>query len=311
MKWIEISIKTNSRDIDELCIRLEELGVSGIVIEDEEDFKTFLENNRDYWDYVDDELEDKFRGLSRVRFYAPEDDDGLAFTEQIRREFGEDVSHTLIDDEDWENNWREHYRPIEIGERIVIVPEWEGTPDEDRIAVRLDPGLIFGTGSHATTRMCIELLDEMRPDALDVLDLGCGSGILGIAALALGASRVLGCDIDPKAPDTACANAALNNFGKDKFRVFAGDIVTDASLRREFGDAYDLVLCNIVSDVIIRLAPHLPVFLKPGGVLITSGIIDGRETEVRNSLINAGFSISEGRSSEDWHAFKCLKKAEI
>jgi len=304
MKWLEISIKTRSSDIDALCERLEEMGVGGMVIEDENDFRAFLENNREYWDYVDEELEAQFRGLSRVKFYAADDDEGRALLAQIRRE-GYDAADALIDDENWENNWREHYVPIEIGEKLVIVPEWEDAPEGGRIPVRLDPGLIFGTGSHATTRMCLEFLDALPLAGARVLDLGCGSGILGIAALCLGAASVTGCDIDPKSPDVACANAALNGFAGEIFRILAGDVIKDTALRRELGDGYDIVLCNIVSDVIIPLAEYIPAFLKPGGVVITSGIIEGREDEVAAALQKAGLSIIESRASEDWHAFKC------
>ena len=190
-----------------------------------------------------------------------------------------------------------------MGERLVVVPEWEEIPAGGRLPLRLDPGLIFGTGSHATTRMCLEALEEYAGPGKRVLDLGCGSGILGIGALVLGCDSCLGCDIDPKAPDVAAANAALNNFGPDRIRIVAGDVIADASLRRSFGSGYDIVLANIVSDVIIPLSAHVPAFLRRDGVFITSGIIQGRQAEVEAAIEKAGFRILRHLYEEDWHCF--------
>ena len=251
-------------------------------MENEEDFRNFLENNHQYWDYVDQELENQFAGVSRLKFYLVDDTDGLSILQQVRARYP-GVTVSAVEDSDWENNWREYYKPIEVGERLVVVPEWEAIPAGGRLPLRLDPGLIFGTGSHATTRMCLQALEEYAAPGKRVLDLGCGSGILGIGALVLGCDSCLGCDIDPKAPDVAAANAALNGFGSDRIRIVAGDVIADASLRRSFGTDYDIVLANIVSDVIIPLSVHVPAFLRRDGVFITSGIIEGRQTEVAAS----------------------------
>ena len=213
------------------------------------------------------------------------------------------VTVSAVEDSDWENNWREYYKPIPVGERLVVVPEWEEIPAGGRLPLRLDPGLIFGTGSHATTRMCLEALEEYAGPGKRVLDLGCGSGILGIGALVLGCDSCLGCDIDPKAPDVAAANAALNDFGPDRIRIVAGDVIADASLRRSFGSGYDIVLANIVSDVIIPLSAHVPAFLRNDGVFITSGIIQGRQAEVEAAIEKAGFRILRHLYEEDWHCF--------
>ena len=176
-------------------------------------------------------------------------------------------------------------------------------PEGGRIPLRLDPGLIFGTGSHATTRMCLQALEDYAGPGKRVLDLGCGSGILGIGALVLGCDSCLGCDIDPKAPDVAAANAALNGFGPERIRIVAGDVIADASLRRTFGTGYDIVLANIVSDVIIPLSVHVPAFLRRDGVFITSGIIEGRQAEVEAAIEKAGFRIVRHLYEEDWHCF--------
>lgn len=305
MRWIEAAIATKSEEIDSLCLRLAELGVEGMSIEDEADFQSFLENNHQYWDYVDKELNDKFAGRSQVKFYLADDADGRDMLARIRQELGLEMELSTVDDSDWENNWKEFYRPLPIGERLLVVPEWEKPEPDGRVALRLDPGLIFGTGSHATTRMCLHRLERFAEAGKKVLDLGCGSGILGIGALVLGCDSVVGCDIDPKAPDVAASNAALNGIGGERFRIYAGDILSDEGMRRSLDGAYDIVLANIVSDVIIPLSAFVRRFMAPGAVFICSGIIDGREDEVRAALEHNGFGISEHVHEEEWHCFVC------
>ena len=308
MRWMEVCINTPREEIDARCEELAALGAGGFVIENEDDFREFLENNHQYWDYVDKELSDSFSGVSRIKTYLADDEDGRAILAAIRNAYGA-VSVSFVEDSDWENNWREYYKPIEIGKKLVVVPEWEEIPAGGRIPLRLDPGLIFGTGSHPTTRMCLAALEDFAGSGKRVLDLGCGSGILGIGALNLGCESCTGCDIDPKAPDVACANAALNAIGSERFRVYAGDILTDASLRSLLGSGYDIVLANIVSDVIIPLSAHVGDFLAEDGVFITSGIIDGREDEVAAAIRSNGFVITAHRCEEEWHCFVCVRAA--
>ena len=308
MRWIEVCINTPREEIDARCEELAALGAGGFVIENEDDFREFLENNHQYWDYVDKELSDSFSGVSRIKTYLSDDEDGRAILAAIRNAYGA-VSVSFVEDSDWENNWRKYYKPIEIGKKLVVVPEWEEIPAGGRIPLRLDPGLIFGTGSHPTTRMCLAALEDFAGSGKRVLDLGCGSGILGIGALNLGCESCTGCDIDPKAPDVACANAALNAIGSERFRVYAGDILTDASLRSLLGSGYDIVLANIVSDVIIPLSAHVGDFLAEDGVFITSGIIDGREDEVAAAIRSNGFVITAHRCEEEWHCFVCVRAA--
>ena len=302
MRYIEVTVNTPGAEIDARCQEMADMGAGGFVIENEEDFKNFLEQNHQYWDYVDDELENQFAGVSRIKCYLTDDEDGLAVLRRINAAY-DDVTTSYVEDSDWENNWREYYKPIEVGEKLVVVPEWEEAPQDGRLPLRLDPGLIFGTGSHATTRMCLAALEKFSKPGVRVLDLGCGSGILGIGALLLGCAHVPGCDIDPKAPEVAAGNAALNGFYDDRFSVCAGDILADAGLRRHLGTGYDLVLANIVSDVIIPLAAHAPAFLAPGGTFICSGIIDGREDEVRAAIERAGFTVTAHDSLDEWHCF--------
>lgn len=301
MNYTEVTIEC--KNTDEVCDRLTAMGVDGFVVENEDDFKAFLENNRQYWDYVDESLEESYKGVSRVKFYVEDNDEGADVLAAVRAQF--EVTTAPVCDADWENNWKQYYEPLEIGEKLLVVPEWVECHEEGRIPLRLDPGLLFGTGSHATTRMCLAALEKYAGAGVKALDFGCGSGILGIGAIVLGSSFCIACDIDPKAPDTVMENAALNGIGGDRMKVFAGDIIGDAALRRSFGTGYDVVLANIVSDVIIPLAPFVRGFMAEGGVFITSGIIDGREDEVAAALRSAGLEIAAHHHEEEWHCFEC------
>ena len=302
MRYMEVTVNTPAKEIDRRCEEMTAMGVGGFIIENEEDFRDFLEHNHAYWDYVDADLEQKYAGISRIKCYLTDDEEGQNTLRQIRAAYGE-IQASFVEDSDWENNWREYYKPIEVGEKLVVVPEWEEIPADGRVPLRLDPGLIFGTGSHATTRLCLAAMEPFISADTRVLDLGCGSGILGIGALVLGAKSCLGCDIDPKAPDVVRSNGALNGIGPERLSACAGDILSDASLRKNFGTGYDLVLSNIVSDVIIPLSRYVRSFLAPGGTWISSGIIEGRQDEVRAAIEQAGFTVLEHRQEEEWHAF--------
>ena len=304
MRYIEVTVNTPKEELDARCEQMAAMGAGGFVIENEDDFKEFLEHNHQYWDYVDEELENKFLGVSRIKCYLTDDEDGLQVLRQIRAAYPE-LTTAFVEDSDWENNWREFYKPIEVGEKLVVVPEWEQAPDNGRVSLRLDPGLIFGTGSHATTRMCLAALEKYSAPGVNVLDLGCGSGILGIGALLLGCDRCLGVDIDPKAPDVVMSNAALNGIGADRMTAWAGDILGDAKLRGRIGGGWRLVLANIVADVIIPLSALVRQFMTPDAVFICSGIIENRWPETAAALKANGFEILDHRSEEEWHCFVC------
>ena len=195
-----------------------------------------------------------------------------------------------------------------MGERLVIVPEWLSVPEEyaGRVALKLDPGLIFGTGAHATTRMCLESLEACSGAGKRVLDLGCGSGILAIAALLLGCDSAVGVDIDEKAPPVVMANAALNSIGPDRLTAFSGDVLSEGDLTRRLkSEKFDIVTANIVADVIITIAKRAREFTRDGGVFIASGVIDGREAEVEAAIAAAGFKILRRLHTDNWHAFYC------
>ena len=316
MKWLEVHIDTNHQGLEQVEAFLSGQGIDSVVIDDEGEFQDFLENNHQYWDYVDEDLMAAEKGKSRVTFYLEANEDGFSTLAQVRvalAEFKErhpecgSLLMTLdnLEESDWENNWKQFYKPMEIGDRLIVIPEWENADIGDRVPLILNPGLTFGTGSHATTRLCLKALEQRVHGGERVLDLGCGSGILSIAALKLGAAHAFACDIDDKCQDVAYENAALNGIGKDVYTVRTGDILTDSALQAEIGGGYDVVLANIVADVIIALAPAVRPLLKPDGVFICSGIIDDRAVEVSDKLRQAGLAILESNQSEGWFSYVC------
>ncbi len=315
MQWLELCIKTSSAGVERVAERLTVIGYDSFIVDDQAEFEAFLEQNRQYWDYVDESLARQMEGLSQIRLYL---EDGPAAMEAVRgleaelallrRQFPKEDLGTLqieianLQDEDWENNWKQHYQPLPIGRRLMVVPQWmDPNQDPDRLPVRLDPGMIFGTGAHASTQMCMEALEEAVSGGETVIDLGSGSGILSITALLLGAATAVGVDIDPKAEDIARENAAYNGIGADRFTAVTGDVISDREMMtRLAAPRYDLVLANIVADVIIPLAPLAPHFLKPGGRFICSGILDRRLPEVQDALDAAGFEVLTLRTKDDW-----------
>ena len=316
MDWLELKIDTSHAGLDAVTEMLEQQGVTGVMIDDEADFQSFLENNRQYWDYVDDDLLAQKKGVSRVTFYLERNEDAYGTVAAVRMAMSAlkkdhpeyaPLLLTMADvaDEDWENNWKQFYKPMEIGSRLLVVPEWEEAADPTRVKLVLTPGLTFGPGSHATTRLCLQALDTHIHGGERVLDLGCGSGILSIAALRLGAESAFACDIDEKCVEVAYENAALNGIDRSRYTVRWGDVLSDQQLKAEIGGGYDMVVANIVADVIIGLSGQVRPFLKEGGLFLCSGIIDDRAEEVAQRLREAGWDILRTRQSEGWFSYLC------
>lgn len=318
MNWLELHIDTNHQGLEMAEAFLSGQDIDSVVISDETEFHEFLEENRKSWDYVDEDLLERQKGVSRVTFYLEANEDGFAKLGQVRialsafRLEHPDCGTLLltmsdVEDKDWETCWQKYYKPMEIGRRLLVIPEWERDSVElgNRVPLILNPGLAFGTGSHATTRLCLTAIEKSLSGGETVLDLGCGSGILSIAALKLGAASARAVDIDDKCLDVAYENAALNGIEKDRYTVLAGDVLTDPALRETLGGGYDLVVANIVADVIIGLAPLVHGFLKPGGLFVCSGIIDDRAVEVANALRLHGWSILESNACDGWFSYVC------
>ena len=314
MQWIELTVRTASEGIDLLCAELTEAGFDSFMVDDCEQFQQFLEASGDYWDYVDESLAQKMQGLSQVRLYL-EEDSAQTQIAQLRAllaalperypacDFGPlTIALDNIPDEDWENSWKENYRPLPIGEKLLVIPQWMTVDDmQGRLPVILDLGLTFGTGEHASTRMCMCALEELISGGERVADLGSGSGILSIAALRLGAKSAVGIDVDPAAEHIARENAARNGFGANRFSACTGNVISDHARMEELAAGrYDIVCANIVAGVIVQLMPVVPSFLKPNGVFLCSGILTEREQEVRDAIANAGLAVFASRHTDEW-----------
>ena len=317
-QWLTVHIDTAHAGLDAVTELLSSIGIDGISVEDETEFQEFLEQNRSAWDYVEEALEESMRGRSRVTFYLPEDEDGYAKLAEARialqrlKESRDDCGPLLMSMEhtqnsDWEYGWKDYYKPIEVGNRLLIIPKWESADIRGRVPVVLDPGLSFGTGEHPTTQLCLTLLEKCLRGGEKVLDLGCGSGILSIAALNLGAAAATAVDIDEMCQHVAAENAALNQIGPDRFTVLHGDVLSDAAFLESLGGGYDIVLANIVADVILSLTPLARNLLSPAGHFLCSGIISGREQEAADGLRRNGFDIRDAYSKNDWYAYHCVK----
>ena len=309
-KWLEVVINTTPDKLDSVTAKLIAAGMDGLVIEDEADFLQFLENNKAYWDYVDQELLDRMKGVTRVKFYVTDDEVGHDQLKQYTAKLDCEYVTSTLEENDWAYSWQKYYKPLPVGERLYVVPEWERNEPvpEGKVPFYLNPGLTFGTGSHASTQLCLAGVEEHTTPGCSVLDLGCGSGILSIAALVLGADHAVAVDIDPKAVDVAYENAELNGIGKDRYTVRAGDVIGDKVLAAELAqEKYDVVLANIVADVIIPLAPRAIELMADDGWFICSGIIDTRADEVKAALEKVGMTHITKREQNGWVSYQARK----
>lgn len=314
MKWIKVSLKTTTQAIDFISALFDEIGLEGIEIEDrvplseedkqkmfidilpelEEDDGTAIVNS--YVDIETDikELQKKIEeGLEELKLFTDLGVCELTFEER--------------DDREWIDNWKEYFKPFYATERILIKPSWEELSDnqkENDIVIEIDPGTAFGTGSHETTKLCMESLEAELKTGDHVLDVGCGSGILSLAALKLGAKRCVGTDIDEIALKVTLENMERNQITKEKFIAYKGNLIDEKELQEKVGEhCYDIVVANILADVIMELSKEIAKHMKPNGIFISSGIINTKKEEVKNALLSNGFQILKVREMKDWVSF--------
>ena len=313
MAWLEITVNTASKDVEDVAARLTARGYADLVIEDQAEFESFLEENRAYWDYIDDEFQKKLEGLSRIKLYLEESDEtGLARLRDTVAELELTMEANPLPETDWEESWKDSYPPQEVGENLVVLPYWLAEEETGRKKIILDPGLTFGTGAHPSTQMVMEAMEQRVQPGWHCLDLGSGSGILSITALRLGAQSAVGVDIDPKAEDIARENAAYNGFGSPAFTALTGNVTEDKALMGRLSqERYDLLLVNIVADVIIGLSPILPDFMGEHTLLICSGILDSRLDDVTAALEKAGLTVTEIRAKEEWRCVLAKREGGI
>ena len=304
MEWTDIQITVPKRYADTAEAIATMVANGGIYIEDYSDLE------QQAWeiahvDLIEQELLDQPRDIVKVHMYLAPDENPAEvlplFQERLEAAGIEyELSTAGIEQEDWQNAWKQYYHAMDIGRRLAIVPGWERY-ETDRIAITMDPGMAFGTGTHETTSLCLEVLDEMVQGGERMLDIGTGSGILAIAALKLGAASAEGVDIDPMCVRTAGENAARNGV-EDRLTVLVGDLSDKAT------GIYDIITANIVASAILSLAPHIPALLASGGLFVSSGIIDTRKEEVLAGLREAGLDPFEVREKRGWVCILCHKK---
>ena len=305
MDWTEITAKVPTEKTDEAAGIANMTVPYGIYIEDYTNLEADAEEIA-HIDLIDDELVNKDRTHSIIHMYIAESDNAIEAVSYLRERFtacgiDNEIKCELVDDANWNENWKKYFKAFEIGEKLAICPSWESYDNKDnRTVISLDPGAAFGTGSHATTSLCLEILEKRVTNDTTVLDIGTGSGILAIAADLLGAKSAIGVDIDAQSVKTAIANAEINGVS-EKTKFLVGD------LAEKISGQYDIVCANIVADVVMRLFDNVADFMKDDGILIVSGIIDMRALEVEKSAIEHGFKIAESLMREEWHAYVLIK----
>ncbi len=314
MEYVEIVIRTATSGAELCALVLEENGCQGAVIEDRADIALYQRPEGE-WDMIEDGIAERMDEDVLVKGYIPADERSGERVAAVRSRLAElaaadlggmdlgkaSVSTSGVEDTDWQTAWRKYYKPFRVGRRLVVKPSWEGYEEQpDDVVLQIDPGLAFGTGTHETTSLCMELIEEIAQTSapgMDVIDVGCGTGILGMTAALLGASRVLGVDIDPLAVRVAEENIRIAGL-QGRMQVRQGDLLKEAL------GQFDLCVANIIADVIIRLAPALAAHLKGPKHFIASGIIRDREEDVKTALAACGFSVLDVRRAGEWVAIR-------
>lgn len=309
MKWNKYTIETTTAAEDFISSMLADLGIEGIEVEDNVPLSA-SDTSKMFIDILPELPPDE--GVGYVSFYLDSEEDHTEKLNQVKEGLEElrlfvevgkgTISESQTEDVDWINNWKEFFHSFTIDD-ILIKPTWEelDAADEDKILIEIDPGISFGTGKHETTQLCIRQLRKYMKQGDEVLDVGCGSGILSIVSLKLGAGHLTGTDIDDDCITSTYENFAVNKLSRDQGDFYVGNLIDDAELQKKVGEEkYDIVVANILADVIIPMAPVIPARLKKGGVFITSGIIDFKENEVKEAIEKAGMEILEITHQGEW-----------
>lgn len=318
MKWNQFRLKTTTEAEDIVSSMLNDLGIEGVQIEDKIPL-TQQDKEQMFVDILPDIPEDD--GTAYLTFYLDQDVDTVQILGEVRQELEDmrnyvDVGECTIEeseteDVDWVNNWKKYFHQFYIDD-ILVIPSWEDvkTEDSDKMVIHIDPGTAFGTGMHETTQLCIRALRKYtKKDAL-VLDVGCGSGILGMLALKFGAGHSVGTDLDPCAIDATHENMEVNGIDKDQYEVMIGNIIDDKAVQDQVGyEKYDIVAANILADVLVPLTPVIVHQMKPGAVYITSGIIDDKEETVVEAVKKAGLEVLEVTYQGEWVSVTARKRA--
>ena len=305
MNWTEITVSVPQEYTDSASAIANMTVPYGIYIEDYSDLETSALEIA-HIDLIDEELLGKDRANSVIHIYISECDNAAEALEFLKERLNAEkipfeVGNTQVEDTDWNENWKKYFHPIEIGEKLAVVPSWEKYDNKDnRTILSIDPGAAFGTGTHATTSLCLELLQRFVDENTDMLDIGCGSGILALASVLLGSKTAFGVDIDAQSVKTAKENAEINGISH-KATFALGDLTEVVSGK------YRVICANIVADVIIRLLPNVGEFMTEDGVLIVSGIIDIRKDDVLKAVYDNGFKIADQKYKENWCAFVLTK----
>jgi len=317
MKFTELTIYTNTLGSEIVGGIITAAGISCYSTEDPADLQALLDDSTVPYDYIEDGLLEKTDGETVVRVYISCDEQGQAQLSRIKQGvsavegdcYGRlHMEENEVDDADWADGWRQYFHPLEIGDRFIVKPTWEDCTPSGRIVLEIDPASSFGTGRHETTSLCLRALEKLDVDGTSVLDMGCGSGILAIAAAKLGAKDAVLVDIDSVAASIAEDNLKVNKV-EDRCAVLCGNVLDNTALADQvFGKEYDIILANIVADIIKGMAPMFYKSLKVGGTLVCSGVIGGRREEVENALTAAGFTHVSTDEDNDWVAIKCTKK---
>lgn len=322
MNWSEVTIETAKPMLDVLCAMLTDLGFKGFSVYDPDDFDELMAGRVGHWDYLEEGLQEALtQGEPSVTVYIPENAQGAeqmtglrTMLDQLKKredasDFGSlNLKIKGIREEDWANNWKQYFRPLPIGERLWITPTWVDEPiPAGRIPLRIDPGSSFGTGQHDTTKLCLGFLEQVVRSHARVLDIGCGSGILSIGAMLLGADSSVAIDIEQNAAESALENTERNGIDVNAYETICGDILEDSALVERLGSGYDVVCANIVADILIAMRELFVRFLRDGASLLLSGIIEERLDEVLDAMQAAGLTTVRIEQSAGWAAV-LLKK---